>query len=241
MNETAFTKFLALVDFDKKAHDLRKKIDVFKQEIDQINQQKKQLQEQLDTEKVASYDARKVVDELELLMKELDEQRARCTKKLEKVNSTKEYKALAHERDAVQKKQHDLEADLVQAWNTLETAQRVYAAHEKQSEAKNTEFDAAGVEKQAQKDSIQQELEQFLIGRPEKEEGIPQEWLQKYATMRSMVENPVVFVDGDSCGACFYPISREDKMRLQRNALLQCKSCYRFLYSTKPSVEKAAE
>src|SRR5260221_635295 len=77
---------------------------------------------------------------------------------------------------------------------------------------------------------LQQKLNALQQDRPAKEQLVPQEWLDKYASMRSKVENPVVPVAGDSCSACYYMISAPDLQALRRQKLVQCKDCYRFLY-----------
>lgn len=62
------------------------------------------------------------------------------------------------------------------------------------------------------------------------EKGVPEEWLERYAMMRSRVSDPVVPVKDGLCSACFHQILAQDMILLRRNKLLQCKECYRFLY-----------
>jgi len=62
------------------------------------------------------------------------------------------------------------------------------------------------------------------------EQGIPAEWLEKYAMMRSKVSDPVVPALDGSCCACFYHLPSRDMIVLSRNTLIECKSCFRFIY-----------
>ena len=62
------------------------------------------------------------------------------------------------------------------------------------------------------------------------QEGVPEEWLEKYEVMKGRVPDPAVPIMNGTCSACFYTLSPEDSLSLGRKALLQCKSCFRFIY-----------
>lgn len=66
--------------------------------------------------------------------------------------------------------------------------------------------------------------------RQSKEQAVPAEWLEKYATMRARVTDPVVPVINGDCSACFYQVSTQDMQQLRHRKLLQCKDCFRLLY-----------
>ena len=88
------------------------------------------------------------------------------------------------------------------------------------------------------------ELEKLLQStQPErltKEKQVPQEWMEKYSRMRNCVPNPVVPVVNGSCTACFYSIPHQDFLSVLDHHLIECKGCYRFLYS-KERVQDSGE
>jgi len=61
--------------------------------------------------------------------------------------------------------------------------------------------------------------------------GIPEEWIEKYNLMGQKVTDPVVTIEHGSCNGCFQQLVNQDLVRARRGALLQCKKCFRLLYS----------
>jgi predicted nucleic acid-binding Zn-ribbon protein len=49
--------------------------------------------------------------------------------------------------------------------------------------------------------------------------------------MRTRTADPVVPVLDGSCSACFHYLTEQDLLLIKKNKLMQCKGCYRFLYS----------
>ncbi len=81
-----------------------------------------------------------------------------------------------------------------------------------------------------QHEELTKTIKDRLQERAALEKNVPAEWLEKYASMRSRVPDPVVPVINGHCSACVYKVSDQDMLMLSRNKLLQCKDCYRFLY-----------
>lgn len=59
---------------------------------------------------------------------------------------------------------------------------------------------------------------------------ISPEWFTKYQEMKIHIKDPIAPVIQNSCGACFYDVLAQDLSRLKNNAILPCRSCFRFLY-----------
>lgn len=59
---------------------------------------------------------------------------------------------------------------------------------------------------------------------------ITPEWLAKYQEMKTHVADPIAPVIRDACGSCFYEVLAQDLVRLKKNAILPCQSCFRLLY-----------
>ncbi len=230
MSTLPFEAFIDLVQFDQAIHKTIKNIDARKQELAQQQEQKQVFQDELDQLKSAVNDAQKQVHDKELEMKKLDARETDIKTKLDDVENAKQYSALKKELDAVQKEQLAHEDTLVAAWNQLETAQRTLSQKQDAAQEKISQMDTKLDDTHKQIDQLQHKLEADKKVRPEKAEQVNGEWLEKYEMMQGRVDNPVVEVVQGGCGGCFYAVPDQELLRLRNRALLQCNSCYRFLY-----------
>lgn len=90
------------------------------------------------------------------------------------------------------------------------------------------EQNIAHIEQEAQE--LQNKVDVDTAQRPAIVNQVNQDWLEKYMNMYGRVSNPVVEVMQGICSGCFYAVPHQDLARLKNRALLQCNSCYRFLY-----------
>lgn len=134
----------------------------------------------------------------------------------------------------LKKKQHVLEESLLQAWHVLEAKKKDFEIKHQEVEATIKRLREVTLKTAEQITDLAKEVEHLNIERAQKEFGVPAEWLEKYALMRSQVTDPVVPVVDGSCSACFYRVLDQDMVMLRRKKLLQCKDCYRFLYIESP-------
>lgn len=230
MSNHPFHQFLELVTFDQAVHGLLQKQEACIREIAHIESHMREQDDVCVQFQRSATDARKVVDSCELEMKTLECKQKELKSKLHHVANYKESASLQKEIERVGAEQHGLEDALLKAWNKLETAEREkdeqckkVAEHKQQAIA---ELD----KKRHEQSVLKEELKAHESQRDEKKIGIPEEWLQKYETMRLLVTNPIVPVEADSCSACFHELSHQELIRLTRGALLECKVCFRFLY-----------
>jgi predicted nucleic acid-binding Zn-ribbon protein len=230
MTTFPFDAFIRLVEFDQQIKGLNQQIDTEEQTIVALRRQKSAALLELDQIKQTVHDMQKIVDEQELEMKVLDERSAGVKHALDQVSGAKEYTSLKKELETIHQQQHALEDTLVDAWHQLENAQRTMQQKSESTMQLCATIEAdladhvAGVEKLIEK------ADAMTDSRPEQMHTIPEEWLEKYESMYERVNNPVVPVADGACGGCFYPVAHQDVARLKRRALLQCTSCYRFLY-----------
>jgi len=230
MTEFPLNSFIDLITFDQGLISIEKVLDQSTQDIRDMRAEIGVIDKQAHASRSTVHDLRKEVDEHELLMKELDEQAKERRQRLESASNPKEYSALRHEIEAIKKKQHDYEETLLAAWKLLEAAQKDLEASSMYHVQQTAELEKKIQEKEQQVIELTAQFQEKLQERPAKEKLVPQEWLDKYATMRARVANPVVPVNIDSCSACYYLISAQDMQALRRQKLVQCKDCYRFLY-----------
>ncbi|MDP3889489.1 MAG: hypothetical protein Q8Q25_03040 [bacterium] len=230
MNEHPFHRLIDLIDFDQSIRIKQKTIDELTNHIEKLQKKIDEQNEQLEYAKRMSLDARKAVDQIELEVHALAQEEKDKKRRSEGITHYKEQQSLQAEITRLQEAQNEREQVLLETWNKLESAQRELTARQKEYDEKMTVLSENLQEKQQQLVIVQKELDEHVAGREQKEKGVPEEWLEKYNSMRARVSDPVVMVEDASCGACFHTISNQDMVRLKRGALLQCKGCYRFLY-----------
>lgn len=239
MSETPLQGFIDLINFDQTILATEKSIASLKQEILDLREQEKLNVERLEKIMARTLVARKEVDSIELDIKTMDSNERTKKERLENSTDYKQYQSLKNEIDHIKTKQVKLEESLIDAWSQLEAAQKELETVKKEASAKQDEILQQINQKDEKIKSLEKELEKFSLERNDKVKIVPQEWLEKYAMMRSRVSNPVVPVHQGSCGACFYNITEQDLMQLRRRKLLQCKGCFRLLFSEE--FEKEAE
>lgn len=230
MTTFPFDAFIKLVEFDQQMKKLGLQIDKEEALVSQLRLQKVVLAQDLEHLKQSVHDMQKVVDAKELDMKVLDERAAASKHKLDTIANPKEYNSLRKELDAVHAQQHGLEDALVNAWHQLEVAQRVLQQKSESIAQTLAEAEAEIAAKDAEVKQLQETLAAQREERAERLTTIPAEWLEKYEGMYTRVDDPAVPVIDGACSGCFYSVSNQDAARLKRRALLQCNSCYRFLY-----------
>lgn len=230
MQEFPFQKFINLISFDQEINELEKVLKNKEDEVERIQHEEHLLKEEVFTLKKERDERQRTVHEHELHMKDLDVHQKDLQKKLDELQDHKAYQGLRTELDHVKKKQHDYEGTLVRAWQDLESSARKYEEFHEKSQSKLTEFQSIITGLIQEINYLNGQLAEKNSARAEKAEGIPEEWLEKYAIMRRSVKNPVVKVVNGACSGCFYQVTAQDLARLHRNALLQCKDCYRFIY-----------
>lgn len=230
MTTFPFESFIELVRFDQEIKKNNRAIDKEQKGLLQLQENKVQFEQEMLQLKQVVHDAQKTVDATELDMKSLDERESDIKNKIDNLENPKEYAGLKKELDAIHGAQNELEDELVSAWNRLETAQRTLSQKSGEIETKIQEAHDTLVKKEQEIAQLKQTVEESLQHRSDKLTPIPEEWLEKYEMMYKRVDDPVVEVLQDGCGGCFYPVPNQDLARLKRKALLQCSSCYRFLY-----------
>lgn len=230
MNENPLRTFVDLVDFDTQCRNVQRAIDVCEQELAVLKTRKTLLIRDLAETKALVYQLRKEVDQKEREIKELDEQELAFKRRLDLISSPKEYLSLQHELETLTKYRDQGEDLVLMLWNNLTTMQHEADQKERDAQKIIVSLDAEIAAKQAQLKTLKSGLEEALPGRIEKEQKVPAEWIEKYTSMLTKVDNPVVPVVGESCSGCHNTISYQDLAALQRRKMVPCKNCYRLLY-----------
>ncbi len=225
-----FQAFIDLITFDRSLVALEKQIGALSKEIKGIDLQLADIEAKIEASKLNYHNARKHVDQQELIMKEFNEKETLTKKRLDTASNQKEYKALQFELETVQKKQQDQEVVLLSAWNEVEQAEKKADKSNEELITQRTEIQEEKSIKEAEIKKIDKQLHTKEKERDAKTVGVNEEWLEKYRAMRSQVDNPVVQVVSGACSACFLSIPSQMIADLRHKKMLQCKGCYRFLY-----------
>lgn len=237
MNKTPFQRFIDLILFDQDLYKKEQEIIALETEIEVLEEYMNNLKDICTQQEHMVHDARKQVDQQELEMKVLDEKMKDIQVKFAAARNNKEYLALKKELDEVQQQQTMKEQAVIAAWNALENIQKT-SVQKCDAAQKDQEDYTKKIENQWQKvEALEQTYAEKSALRKDLEIDIPQEWRDRYHRMRNSVADPIATVDGTSCKACYQEISHHDMAALNRNVLLQCKGCFRFLYGNyQPSV-----
>jgi predicted nucleic acid-binding Zn-ribbon protein len=231
MSENRFTFLLDLVSLDQEVGAAEKKRASLLRDLEDAGRAKQALFDREHALKQQVHDTRKNVDLLELDMKACDTRETQNKKQLDTIHSLKEYNGLRAELDAVHEEQQQVEQDLLVAWNKLEQAQlelQVYTKELPELVTTSEEKIASTITEEAE---LGVRLTELIAQRPSREQGVPPEWLEKYIMMRAQVPDPVVPLMDGACSVCFNHVTMQDVLRIQRGALMQCKGCYRLLYT----------
>lgn len=238
METDPFKQFIDLVTFDQDIYKAKKEIETFKTDLSLAENEAAALDTALEFEKNILSSAKKEVSDKELKMQELDEKEKEQKKKLELISNQKEYLLLKKETEKLLQAQHNLEPELMQSWNKLANAKNEFNNKSKVIEQKIEETRILIKEKRDNLNSTLKKIEDLYNTRTLKEINVPQEWLQKYNVMHGQVTNPVVEVINNSCTACFFNVTNQDLINLNKNKLIQCKGCFRLLYISKEKDSK---
>lgn len=230
LNETPLVRLIALITFDRNYEKISIRIASLEKEIALLHSQEQELANTLTTAQQLMLSIKKEIDTYDLSVKELDEQIQKKKELLAAAMSPREHRAIMAEIDALNTRQLQREEQLLTAWNTLDTRKRLYEKLAQTNEQHIRDIKTAITEKENEISAEKVLLTEGAKQRATYQQGLPAQWLEKYAAMRCRVPNPIVPIEQGSCSACFHSVSEQELVQLRRQALLQCKGCYRFLY-----------
>jgi len=230
LNETPLIRFIALITFDRDYDAMNRHIAALENEIVLLQQNKQELVHTHAAAEQVMQTQKKEIDAYERAIKALEERIKEKKERLATAMSPREHRAVMAEINSLSVEQLNVEEQLLTAWTSFDTRKRLYDKLVQSDEQRVDQINDAIDEKQQQIKTEKIVLVEREQQRLAYEQGVPDQWLEKYAAMRSRVANPVVPIEQGACSACFYSLSEHDLGQLRRRALLPCKGCYRFLY-----------
>jgi len=231
MSKTAFQKLLALVALDAALLVKRTELTGTQEKIDQEYRAIDELQKLAQSHKDAVLKAQKAVNSIEHEMKTIEQREQTKKKLIDSAHNLKEFNSAKAELAAVH---HDIlnqEQAIMNAWHELEAAQKTLQTFDTTYPArleiiqKNIEMLSTTLA------ALTTEIMTLETQRPEIMQQVPEEWISQYKNMHATVPDPIVPTLDGACSACFAPIPSQFAGRIERGAILPCKSCFRLLYS----------
>lgn len=230
MKKHPFQRFVDLIEFDQGINKISREKEVVQQEIIQLHEAIKHVEDGVLSAQHRIKSFQKTVHEQEAEIKELEAAETDKKTRLEEISNYKEYQSLKLELDQVQSYQVAAEKELMTAWKNLEAAQKDLETIHQSNKNKLKELQVNCAQKERTAELLQKDFDEHMVKRPAMEKNVPEEWLDKYAIMRTRVSNPVVPVVRDSCSACYHSLTNQEFVSLRARALIQCKGCFRLLY-----------
>ena len=222
--------FMALAKFDQSLNELRYTITKLNTEHTSLSKELANLENLIELSKQELNTIQKSVHSHELVMKELDTNLDKQKKLLDTVTNQREYNAVKNAISQIKQEQHNYETLLIDEWNKLEHAKIAFA-----NKVKNIESDISNIkllipEKLDAINKHELALNSQMQDRLKFLPNLPAEWLEKYEAMYTRVNNPIVQVEANACGACYQDITSQVMSELKHHKLIQCKGCFRFLF-----------
>lgn len=230
MTEQPLDIFINLVESDRQLYEFYQQLQQAEQVQDTLRGQMQNFDLTLAQSKQAIVDAQKTIDSCELELSSISEQERIKKRHLEQISNYKEYQPLAKELAILQETQQEAEEQVLLAWKQFEAAQRHYQQLEKQTNQEKENIENQINQAHQVVSDLRSKIDELESQRSVKELNVPEEWLERYASMRLRVPDPVVQVANNSCGSCFNTLTNQDFVRLRRREIIQCQACYRLLF-----------
>jgi predicted nucleic acid-binding Zn-ribbon protein len=222
---------IELVEFDQGLRSVDLELQKNKDAIELLRLKEREADKLADSAKQVFREAQKKVDGCELLSKELEQSASEKKKILETVTMPRAQRSAQTEIDHVHQEQERNERIMIAAWDGLERARVALKKQELVVKKQHDKVADQVAELEVVATQLRSKHEQRKENRPELVKQVPEEWLAKYTSMSNQVSNPVVPMEGNACGACFFMLSPRDRIAvLQAQSVRQCGQCFRFLY-----------
>jgi len=230
MSEHPLALFIAFVENDRHIREMLHHILEQEKQIVSLQQEQDVIRQSVAEADQALRNAHKEVRQQESLMDTLEGRAKVVKKKLEETNFVKEFSALTKEVETIGHAQHVQETNVLNAWRALEKAERTQVMLKNESMSKQSNLAEQINNNQSIVQKVRHDYNERIAQREKLAHEVQKEWLEKYNRMLESVPDPVVPVINSMCSACSYSMTVHDMMRLERNALLECKGCFRFLF-----------
>ena len=172
---------------------------------------------------------KKAIDELELELRTIDEDFKQKNRQLDVITATKQLQALEHEVAMLIRKKESINDLQVDQWLAYEAAMQTQAVQTPVADEHLCKL-SSGI------NDLLHDIEKTNLGLAEAHEEhanlaalFDDHWQAIYQRMKAHINNPVVIVQKDACGGCFYPLQVQMLIKLRHSEVLSCGLCSRLL------------
>jgi len=237
MDYSEVKKFLVFVEINSEINELESDKILVEKEITKAETLIQHYTSQISNNNVRLSAKNKNYHSLELDLKTVNSQESDKKLKLERISNSREFFAVHQELEEIIKKKSTLEAAYLNSWQEVETLEKEFTEVNK-----NLELTVATELKEVENfrrrmKSIENQLRDLVKRKDESVKLVDSELLGQYTSMKQSTKNPVVKVKRDSCGGCFYLLSRQDLLSIEQHKLIRCKNCYRIIYNPEEPIE----
>jgi len=233
MNSTKndpFSLFINFVTRDAAWRDAQKELEAQERHLALLYEEERDKHAALTAFKESVQALFKIMHNYELEAKVMRERMAEARRKLEFVESPREYTALHKELDELAVREKTTEELLFTTWQEHEVRQGQYADHVKGHELWLKDYEQRIQDAQRIQKNLTQKVTSLEQERAEFEKSVPADFLDTYYDMKRSVVDPVVPVINNYCSSCRCLVAQQDLAVMRRHVLVKCKECYRVLY-----------
>lgn len=230
-NNNPFFKFIDYVNLDGQLTSTRKAFENNTLTLDRLqleHDERKIIFERLRTQ---VHDLRKQIDEKELELKILRDRERTKRDHLESVSSPKEYTSLNNELANLERTKREHEDAIIELWQQREQTEAALAEQQKLYEQYTNDVEQQKIKLASEHEQLKVQRDSLIHHLEETAKQVYPPLLEQYISMKGTVPNPAVPVIDGACSACFYVITANDLTAIKRHKLVQCKECYRILFS----------
>jgi hypothetical protein len=235
MNTDPFFTFLAFVTQDAALVQGQKQIAQLSFKRQATVADLKKLEDTLEDARQKAHGAKKNLDAQELEIKVVRERQRSLKNKLDSSSSPKEYFSLETELKTIASEIDTQENRLFELFETYEELEKKMGEIDFQVVTARAATRQELAEIDQQLSAAQHEFEEHTGIYTELKHHVNPEMLEKFLSMKEMIENPVVPVEKNACSACFNSISAQDLISIRKHKLVSCQNCFRLLYTASAS------
>lgn len=221
---------MELANFDQSLNSIRHRIASLKSEYNTLNQELLNSEKTLEVSKQELQTIQKSVHSHELIMQELDLNLNKQKTLLDTVTNQKEYNAVKNAISQIKQEQHNYESILMDEWHKLDQAKNLFEIKSNKLGNETANIKIKISQKISDLENLNQELDSQASQREQFLSHLPSEWLEKYEAMYQKVNNPIVQLLNNACGACYQEATAQVINELKHHKLIQCRGCFRFLF-----------
>lgn len=229
-DQTNFSLFIKFVTVDQQILNLSKQLSFLKVQVDKYFDKINQLKDQILSGEHRIDLQKKQIKTLELETKIIETDLKSKISKLEKTSGLKEYRSLETEISSLQNRRSSLDDQLLELIGNLDNENLNFEKIKLENQKEQSAISSQIKNLEAEESQINQKIESLSLEKAELQNQIPKDFLSKFLHMKQTIENPVVKVENNACGACHVTLTSADINSLRHHKLIQCRECFRLLY-----------